>query len=102
MNVIDSIWAFKLKWFPGEMFKKFKASFCARGDHQLQGIDFFETYAPVVQWTLVRMMPILEILMNFKSKQSVVTATFLHANSAPEEKVFVEMSLGFREKGGIL
>jgi hypothetical protein len=53
-NVIDSIWAFKLKRFP-EMVKKFKARFCARGgDQQLEGIDFFKTYAPVVQWTTVR------------------------------------------------
>ena len=102
MNVIDSIWAFKLKRFPDGMIKKFKAWFCARGDQQLQGIDFFETYAPVVQWTSVRMMLILEILMNLKSKQGDVTAAFLHANSAPEEKVFVEIPLGFREKGKIL
>ena len=84
------------------MIKKFKASFCARGDHQLQGIDFFETYAPVVQWTLVRMMLILEILINLKSKQGNVTAAFIHANLGPEEKVFVEMPLGFRQKGKVL
>ena len=96
MNVIDLIWAFKLRRFSDGMIKEFKAGFCARGDQQLQGIDFFETYAPVVQWTSVRMMLILEILMNLKSKQSDVTAAFLHANLTPEEKVFVEMHLGFR------
>ena len=53
-NVIDSVWAFKLKRFPDGMVKKFKARFCARGDQQLEGVDFFETYAPVVQWTTVR------------------------------------------------
>ena len=53
MNVIDAIWAFKLKRFPDGMAKKFKARFCARGDQQLEGIYFFETYAPVVQWTTV-------------------------------------------------
>ena len=49
MNVIDSIWAFKLKRFPDGMIKKFKAQFCARGDQQLEEIDFFGTYALVVQ-----------------------------------------------------
>ena len=29
----------------------FKAQFCARGDKQLKGINFFETYALVVPWT---------------------------------------------------
>ena len=66
MNVIQSIQAFKLKHFPDGLIKKFKARFCARGDQQLEGIDFFETYAPVVQWTSVQMMLILEILMNLK------------------------------------
>ena len=41
MNVIDSIWAFKLKRFPEGMVKKFKARFCARGNQQLEGVDFF-------------------------------------------------------------
>jgi hypothetical protein len=30
---------------------KSRARFCAQGDKQLKGIDFFDTYAPVVQWT---------------------------------------------------
>ena len=49
MNVIDSLWAFKMKRFPDGMIKKFKARFCARVDQQLEGVDFFQTYAPVVQ-----------------------------------------------------
>ena len=84
------------------MIKKFKARFCARGDQQLEGIDFFETYAPVVQWTTVRMMLILEILLNLKSKQGGVTAAFLHAELGEDEKVYVEMPLGFRKQGKVL
>ncbi len=33
MNVIDSIWAFKLKHYLDGTSKKFKARFCARGDN---------------------------------------------------------------------
>jgi hypothetical protein len=102
MNVIDSIWAFKLKRFPDGMVKKFKARFCARGDQQLEGIDFFETYAPVVQWTTVRLMLILEILLQLKSKQGDVTAAFLHGELEENEKVYVQMPLGFRQKGKVL
>ena len=46
--VIWSTWAFKLKRYPDGLIKKFKAHLCAIGDIQLGGIDFFETYAPVV------------------------------------------------------
>ena len=66
MNVIDSIWAFKLKRYPDGVVKKFKARFCARGDQQLEGVDFFQTYAPVVQWMMVCLMPILEVLLQLK------------------------------------
>ena len=68
MNVTDSIWAFKLKRYPDGVVKKVKARFCARGN-QHKGVDFFETYAPVIQWTMVCLMLILEVLFQLKVKQ---------------------------------
>ena len=102
MNVLESTWAFKIKRFPDGLIKKFKARFCARGDQQLEGIDFFETYAPVVQWTTVRLMLTLEVLLKLKSKQGDVTAAFLHADLGPDEKIYVRMPRGFRQKGKVL
>ena len=64
---------------------------------QFEGIDFFETYAPVVQWTTIRLMFILEVL-GLKSKQGDVTWAFLHANLKPGETVYVDMPLGFNSK----
>ena len=49
MHVHPSTWAFRLKRFPNGLAKKFKARFCIRGDRQVEGVDFFETWAPVVQ-----------------------------------------------------
>ena len=80
MNVINSTWLFKLKRCPDVFIKKFKARLYARGDMHLEGIDFFKTYAPVVQWTTVRLMLIIEVLLGLKSKQGNVTAAFLHAD----------------------
>ena len=102
-HVIASTWAFKCKRYPDGLIKKFKARFCARGDQQLEGIDFFETYAPVVQWTTIRLMFILEILLGLKSKQGDVTCAFLHADLEPGENVYVDMPLGFSQysKNGI-
>ncbi len=80
MNSIDSTWAFKLKQYPDGLIKKLKARLCARGDQQIEGVDFFETYAPVAQWTTVQLMLILEILLELKSKQGDVNAAFFHAD----------------------
>ena len=97
-NVIRLTWAFKCKQYPDGMVKKFKARFCARGNMQLEEIDFFETYAPVVQWSTIRLMFILEVLLGLKSKQGDVLAAFLHADLALEETVYVDMPLGFNVK----
>jgi len=95
-HVIASTWAFKCKHYPDGLINKFKARFCARGDQQLEGIDFFETYAPVVEWTTkIRLMFILEILLGLKSKQGDVTCAFLHADLGPGENVYVDLPLGF-------
>ncbi len=67
MNVTNSTWAFKCKCYADGLIKKFKARFCAHEDQQLEGIDFFETHAPVVQWTTVCLMFVLEVLLGLKS-----------------------------------
>lgn len=89
VNVIDSTWAFKLKWFPDGLIKKFKTCFCVCGDQQVHGVDFFETYAPVVQWTMIWLMLILEVLLGLKSKQGDITAAFVHADVEKGENSYV-------------
>jgi len=59
VNVIDSTWTFKIKQHPDGLIKKFKACFCVQGDHQAHGVDFFEIYAPALQWATIRLMLIL-------------------------------------------
>ena len=75
------------------------ARFCARGDRQIEGVYFFET---VVQWTTIRLMLILEVLLGLKSKQGDVTAAFLRADFEEGEEVFVEMHRGFSQDGKVL
>ncbi len=96
-HVIPSTWAFKCKQYPDGQIKKFKARFCARGNKQLEGINFFVTYAPVVQWTTIRLMFILEILFGLKSKLGNVLCAFLHGELEPGENVHVEMPLSFSQ-----
>ncbi|KAL7524697.1 hypothetical protein ACHAXR_002241, partial [Thalassiosira sp. AJA248-18] len=97
MNVLPSTWAFKCKRFPDGMIKKFKARFCARGDRQIEGVDYFETFAPVVQWVTIRLLLILECLLGLVSKQGDITCAFLHAHLEEDEKVFLRMPQGFKQ-----
>ena len=115
MNVIPSTWAFKRKRFPDGSVKKLKARFCARGDFQVEGVDFFDTFAPVVNWTTVRLMLILSIILNLATVQVDYTAAFLHApidrdprwdSMTRQERersgVCVEMPRGFGQDGKVL
>ena len=48
LSTIFSIWSFKRKRFPDERLLKHKAILCAHGGIQKWGINYSETYAPVV------------------------------------------------------
>ena len=54
--------------------------FCDHGDQQLDGVDFFEIYAPVLKCSTIRLMLILEVLLELESKQGNVLVVFIHAN----------------------
>jgi hypothetical protein len=99
MNVLHSTWAFKCKRYPDGRVKQFKARFCARGDQQQEGIDYFETWSPVVQWTTVRVMMILSVILGLKTHQADITAAFVHATLPPEEEVFIRQPQGFIKPG---
>jgi hypothetical protein len=115
MNVLPSTWAFKCKRFPDGMIRKLKARFCVRGDMQVEGVDYFDTFAPVVNWTTVRLMLILSIILGLATKQVDYTAAFVHApidrdpdwDTLTEEEqkkrgVFVASPRGFSSPGKVL
>jgi hypothetical protein len=115
MNVLPSTWAFKCKRFPDGMIRKLKARFCCRGDKQIEGVDYFDTFAPVVNWTTVRLMLILSLILGLATTQVDYTAAFVHAlidkdpdwdtlTKEEQEKqgVFINMPRGFTETGKVL
>jgi hypothetical protein len=76
-NVLPSTWAFQLKRFADGSLSKYKARFCAGGHRQIEGIDFFETFAPVVNWTTVRLLLVLSQVLNLSTKQVDFTVAFM-------------------------
>jgi hypothetical protein len=48
INAVPSTWAFKCKRYPDGRFRKLKAQLCVRGDSQVEGVYYFDTYVPVV------------------------------------------------------
>ena len=94
-NVLPSTWAFKVKRYPDNRIRKYKARFCARGDKQIDGVDVFETYSPVVSWSTVRMMMVLSTCLGWNSVQVDFDSAFVHAELPPEEQVHLELPRDF-------
>ena len=100
MNVLPSTWTFKCKQYPDGRICKFKGCFCAHGDRQVENVDYFEMFAPVVNWTTVRLLLILSIILNLATKQVDYTAAFVHApiDKHPE---WDTMSQEERDRSGV-
>ena len=79
MNVMPSTWAFRCKRYPDGSVQKLKARFCTCGDKQVEGIDYFDTFAPIINWTMVRLKLILTLILNLATCQVDYTAAFIHS-----------------------
>jgi hypothetical protein len=100
MHVLPSTWAFTYKRFPDGIIRKLKARFCARGDIQIGGIDFFETFEPVVAWETIRIMLIMSIIFDLASLQVDYIAEFVHSDidKPPNWETMTELE---KERSGV-
>jgi hypothetical protein len=80
MNVLLSTWALIFKRFPDEMIRNLKSRLCERGDKQLEGVDFFETFSPVCNWQTDRIMLTLSLIYDFATLQVYYTSSFAQAD----------------------
>jgi hypothetical protein len=87
-HVLKSTWVFKLKIMPDGTPSKFKSRFCVRGDLKKEGVDFFETYAPVYQWSTMRMILNMVLQNGWATKQVDYTNVFSQAEM--KETVYIE------------
>ena len=51
-----------------------------------------------MQWKTIRLMLILELLLDIKYDQWYLTELFLHTNIDKVENIYVEMARGFNQK----
>ena len=76
MNVLDSVWAFKIKRYPDGNLRKLKARFCVKGFQQIEKVNYFETYSPVVSWSTVQLIFAIALILDLQSVQVDYTAYF--------------------------
>jgi hypothetical protein len=99
-RILPSTWVLRRKRFPDGSVKKLKARLCVRGDRQIEGVDYFDTFSPVVHWSTVRLMLILSILLGLKTVQVDYTLAFVQAPAEPG--TYIEMPKMFELDGMVL
>ena len=65
---IMMIWSFKRKRSPDGTITKHKARLCCHGGQQQWGVNYWDTYAPVVTWSSIRILMTLACLHQLHTK----------------------------------
>ena len=92
-SILNSIWSYRRKRHPDGTLLKYKSRICADGSMQEQGRDFTESYAPVVQWSSVRLCLILATMLGLPTQQIDFTQAFCNADI--DEDVYISIPQGW-------
>lgn len=77
---INNKWVFKRKTDASGKTVRFKARLVAKGCSQREGIDFVETYSPVVRYSSIRLLIAMAVKYDLKIEQMDVVTAFLHGD----------------------
>ncbi|XP_066351357.1 uncharacterized mitochondrial protein AtMg00820-like [Miscanthus floridulus] len=79
-RVITGKWVFKHKMNPDGSLERYKAWWFVRGFNQRPGIDFGETFSPVVKPDMIRTVLTIVATQHWPTHQLDVSNAFLHDN----------------------
>ena len=86
-------WVFKKKYHSDGTLNTYKARLVAKGFRQKEGIDYFDTYAPVARTTTIRLLFALASLNDLIIHQMDVKTAFL--NGDLDEEIYMEQPEGY-------
>jgi len=94
-NVVSDKWIFKHKFMADGSLERYKARWVLRGFTQRPGVDFNETFSPVVKPATVRTVLSLALSRNWSVHQLDVKNAFLHGTLT--ETVYCSQPSGFED-----
>ncbi len=91
-------WVYRLKRDEIGLIMKYKARLVAQGFSQVPGLDFFETFAPVVRLDSLRILLAIIAERKMVARQYDVVGAYL--NAPVEEEIYMRQPPGFDDESG--
>ncbi|XP_073367824.1 uncharacterized protein [Aegilops tauschii subsp. strangulata] len=95
-NLIDCKWVFRIKRKSDGTIDRYKARLVAKGFKQRYGIDYEDTFRPVVKAATICLVLSIAVSRGWSLRQLGVQNTFLHG--VLEEEVYMKQPPGFESK----
>ena len=90
-KVLKNLWIYRTKKDHNGNIVKYKARLCLKGYLQVFGLDYTETFAPVIKIPSIRIILILTNLWNLKLFQVDFDGAFL--NAPLQEDIYMEQPM---------
>ena len=100
-HTVGSRWVFAIKRNEHDEIVRYKARLVAQGFSQVPGIDFDETYAPVVRYDSLRILLCLSV-QNTKIQIHQMDFDTAYLNGSLQETIYMRCPPGFQNPGKVL